>query len=107
MTTETAPTQVIHADGATIEVQYLDDDTVRVDIRSTATGPGARRAGELVCAAVRDARRHHARYVRTALQVARPSCGIVLDALRHSDDAADVQLRRAGSSVMVTVPLLP
>lgn len=107
MTAQIASTQVLHAEGAKVEVRYLDDHTVRVDVESTHTGPGAWRAGELTCEAVRDARRRHARSVHTALQVGLPSCGIVLEALRRSEDAAEVQLRRAGSSIMVTVPLRP
>ncbi|MDT0167272.1 hypothetical protein Q9R32_17090 [Actinotalea sp. AC32] len=109
MSTDTAdqPT-VMHADGATVEIQYVDDVAL-VQIDSAATGASARRAGDLACAALREARRHRARYVRTALQMSRPSCAIVLDALRRrvGTDASDVELRRAGSSVMVTVPLLP
>lgn len=109
MSTMTDHTTLTRADGARLEIDYAADGVAQVHITPAPAGPGAHRVGDLACAALREARSHRARSVRTALQLATPSSASVLDALQHrvGTEAAAVELRRAGSSVMVTVPLLP
>jgi hypothetical protein len=72
--------------------------------------PGAPRAGAaLVCEGLTRAGRHRARHARTALEIATPACGAVLDALRErvGEDVDRIGLRRAGPTVLVDVELRP
>ena len=106
--TDTSP-DVLRSDGARALVRYGDDDAALVDLslERPDARPGA--VADLLCEAVRRARVRRTRHLRTALDAGAPSCGVVLDALhgRVGRDVGSVSLRRAGSSVMVTVDLLP
>jgi hypothetical protein len=93
-------------DGATLEVEYTRDGAVlRVTSGPDDTDAGAR----LLCAAVAHVRRRHARRAHTALDLSTPAGGAYLAALRSrvGTDVNAIAMRRAGSSVMVTLDLLP
>lgn len=93
--------------GASLEVEYRDDvATLRLVPDSDDVDASAR----LLCAAVQHVRRRrHARRVLTAVDAAGPAGGTLLAALRSrvGTDVGEIALRRAGSTVMVTVELLP
>jgi hypothetical protein len=97
------------ADGAHVEMHHEDPETVLLDLWMESGGPSAAVGAGLMCAAVTRARAHHARRVDAALDAVSPACGVVLEALRAriGTDVRGLGLRRAGSSVMVTVDLLP
>lgn len=97
------------SEGAEVEMLAEGLDEVTLLLRSDADGPGARRGAGLVCQAVARARAGHAQRIRTALTASQPSCGIVLDALRArvGGDVDTMTLRRAGSTVLVTLDLAP
>jgi hypothetical protein len=113
--TATPPTRhdavrdVLTEHGSAVEVRYLDDGEVTLRILTPQedldTGDGA----VLLARAVSQARHQRMRVVRTALDVSTPTAVEVLDALRSrvGDDIDEIALRRAGSSVMVTLRLLP
>lgn len=107
--TSSATTTVMTDSGAEIEMTFPDRDTAVVRLDADPAGTGARAAGLLMCEAITEARRRRARYLRTVLELARPLSGIVLDAVRNriGHDAQAIDLRRAGSSVIVTVDLGP
>ena len=109
----------LHGAGARAEVLYGGPGDVRVQLTTDiqladATRPDADRrttaaAAGLLCAAVAQARRRRARVVRTVLDASAPSGAALLAALRAQvgTDIADIAMRRAGSSVLVTIDLLP
>jgi hypothetical protein len=94
---------------AAVDISYCDP--ARADVRIWMDGePGAApEAARLACEAVHQARVRDALRVETALDVASPACGLILDALRRrrGNDLDGIRMRRAGSSVMVTLDLRP
>ncbi len=111
--TDMAPTDgdarraVLHGPGAAVEVRY--DGTEHADVRVTTRDDAGRSAGRLLCRAVRQARGRRTRTVSTVVDASAPSGGALLEVLRGrvGDDVAGIAMRRAGSSVLVTLELLP
>lgn len=99
----------LHDGGATVEVLYAGPDDVRVELVTDPARPTPHVGARLLCAAVAQARARHARLVHTVLDASAPSGAAYLAALRDrlGADVADISMRRAGSSVMVTLDLLP
>ena len=96
-------------DGA---VEILRSDPDHVSVRLLVPGPGERdvlAASRLLCGAVADQRAHYARHVQTSVDGGAPSGGIYLQALRAriGTDVRSITMRRAGSSVMVDLHLMP
>ena len=95
-------------DGA-VEIVRTDRDHVYVHL---VPGLGIREVSagsRLLCHAVTDQRTRSARHVQTAVDAAAPSCGVHLEALRArvGIDVQSITMRRAGSSVMVDLRLIP
>jgi hypothetical protein len=101
----------LYAGSTTVELQYGDPDDVLLQLTTDgADSDAARDAGAgLLCTAVAQARARHTRRLRTVLDASSPSGSTYLEALRArvGDDVASIALRRAGSSVMVTLDLVP
>jgi hypothetical protein len=103
-----APVDVLTDRGSAVEVRYLDGDEVALRILTQGdVHPDA--GADLLVRAVSHVRRGRTRVVRTAVDASGPSAGAMLDALRDrvGADVGEITLRRAGSSVMVTLHLLP
>jgi hypothetical protein len=100
---------VLHSRGATVDVQYVDLDHARLTVDTARYGPDAREAARLVCEAVCQVRARHVHHLETALEAAAPACCIILEALRdrEGNDIEGMELRRAGSSVMVSLDVRP
>ena len=97
------------AGGAVLEVQQDGAGQVWLELWTERGGDAGRAGARLVDEAVAEARSRRARRVSTALDAAKPSCGIVLDALRRhiGADVEGMATRRAGASVMVDLQLRP
>jgi len=80
-----------------------------LDLWSAPTADGDAAARDLVCTAVAEARRERLTRLTTSLDGTRPVCGVVLAALheRVGTLVRDVACRRAGTSVLVEVGLVP
>ena len=95
-------------DGAALELEVADGEaTLRL-----ATGPAdvdVLAGAALLREAVGDARRRHAGRVHTVLDCSTATGGVLLEALhaRLGSDVERIALRRAGSSVLVTLTLRP
>jgi len=97
---------------AAVDISYgHPDHPDHADVRIRMDGePGAApEAARLACEAVHQARLRDVGRVVTALDVASPACGVILDALRRrrGNDLDAIRMRRAGSSVIVTLDLRP
>ncbi|WP_298460907.1 hypothetical protein [uncultured Cellulomonas sp.] len=99
----------LHDTGTAVQVVYGDPDDIRIELTGDPDRRIATVAADLLCAAVAQARRRNARQVRTVLDASAPSGAVYLAALRDriGTDIADIAMRRAGSSVLVTLTLLP
>jgi hypothetical protein len=108
-TTEEAQRSVLRAGGATVEVLYEGPDDARLLLTSDDATHGAPAGARLLCRAVHQARTRHTRRVRTVLDASAPAGAHYLAALRTriGDDVAGIAMRRAGSSVLVTLDLMP
>jgi hypothetical protein len=96
-------------DGA---VEILRSDRDHVSVHLVVSDQAVRDAhadSRLLCGAIAHQRARHARHVQTAVHTAEPSGGIHLQALRAriGTDVRSITLRRAGSSVMVDLQLMP
>lgn len=109
MDAQQAERTVLRSREATVEVQYVDPDHARLMVDTQRYGPGAREAARLVCEAVYQARARHVHHLETALDAAAPACCLILEALRTraGNDLEGMELRRAGSSVMVSLDVRP
>ena len=113
MSTVTAPTAgtphrtVLRASGTTVALQYGDPDDVLLEVTTPFDDPDA--GARLLCTAVSQARSRRTRQLRTVLDASSPACWTYLEALRTrvGDDVESIALRRAGSSVLVTLHLVP
>ena len=94
---------------AAVTITYDRPD--HADIRVWTDGePGAApEAARLACEAIHQARVRDALRVETALDASTEICGVVLEALRRrrGNDLDGFTMRRAGTSVMVTLVLRP
>jgi hypothetical protein len=93
-------------------VEILRSDLDHVNVRLLVSESAVRdvHAGSrLLCGAVTHERARHARHVQTAVDGTEPSGGIHLEALRAriGTDVRSITMRRAGSSVMVDLHLMP
>ena len=107
-TSDPSPRSEIRGREATVSMEYRDARalvSVWTGDRAGATVEAAR----LACEAVHQARVRHAHRVVVALEVATPACTVILEALRRREgnDVARIAMRRAGSTVMVTLDLRP
>jgi len=109
MTTTRTDGTAFEVEGAIVEVtdDDLDDTRVHLTVESPSARPTA--VAAVLCEAVRQAHARRRGHVRMALDAGAPSSGVVLEALRGriGADVGSIALRRAGSSVMVTLDLLP
>jgi hypothetical protein len=113
MSTLTAPAAgtshraVLRARGTTVEVHYGDPDDVFLQVTTQASDAAA--GAGLLCAAVTQARARRTRQLRTVLDASSPACWTYLEALRTrvGEEVESIALRRAGSSVLVTLHLVP
>jgi hypothetical protein len=99
----------LYAGSTTVEVEYGDPDDVLLQVTSEGSDTDAHAGAGLLGTAVAQARSRHTRRVRTVLDASSPACWTYLEALRArvGDDVATIALRRAGSSVLVTLDLMP
>lgn len=99
---------VLRSHGVTVEIRYVDPEHAVVRLDAPPVRGCAIAAARLVCEAMSLARRRGSHRVCTALELARPVSVVVLAALRTriGKDLSSLDLRRAGSSVMVTAVLL-
>jgi hypothetical protein len=93
---------------AALEVTHDGD----ADVLVLSTGPEAasvHAGAQLVRQAVAQARASHTRHVITRLEASTPGTGVLLAEVRAavSPDVERVVLRRAGSTVVVDLELLP
>ncbi|NMR19461.1 hypothetical protein [Cellulomonas fimi] len=92
--------------GASLELRHLGDASeLDLVVRADPAAPGTTIGTRAVCRAVQRARTQRVTRVVIAVDDADPSSGVVLEALRATvgHDADAIAMRRAGSSVMVTV----
>jgi hypothetical protein len=102
----TAAPEDVAPHGATLDVEYAGAEaTLRLVPDPDDVDAGVR----LMCAAVSHVRRRHTRRVHTAIDLTAPSGGALLEALwsREGIDVAGIAMRRAGSTALVTIDLLP
>lgn len=94
---------------ATVMLQFSGRDDVVLCLRTDGSVAGALEGARLACEAVHQARLREAGRVETALDVSSRATGVVLEALRarRGNDLDGIAMRRAGSSVMVTLDLRP
>jgi hypothetical protein len=100
---------VLTSPDGSVEIVRSDRDHVSVQLVSGSLVRDLFAGSRLLCHAVADQRAGHARHVQTAVDAAGPSGGIYLEALRAriGSDVRAITLRRAGSSVMVDLHLIP
>lgn len=93
----------------TIVIEYGDDGHARLDVWAKRYGRGSAEAGRLACEAIHQARLRSAARIEGALDASSSTCGAILEAL-HGEIGHDLEsiiMRRAGSSVMVTLDTRP
>jgi hypothetical protein len=100
---------VLTGHGSAVEVRYLEGDEVTLRMLTPTDEVDTDTEADLLAQAVSHVRSRRTRVVRTALDTSTPTAVAVLDALRSrvGADIDEIALRRAGSSVMVTLRLLP
>lgn len=100
---------VLESDETKVVVEYGDDGHARLDVTANGYRGGSAEAGRLACLAVHQARLRHADRIEGALDASSPACGAILEALHRQigDDLESIAMRRAGSSVMVTLRMHP
>lgn len=96
---------LVHADGVTIDVGAA----AAQDVAAALADGGAATGTQLLDAAVRQARARGTHRLRAVVEAADPGTSRVVEALhaRVGDSVESIALRRAGSSVVVTLELLP
>src|SRR4051812_35431237 len=94
-------------DGA-VEILRADRDHVDVQLVPGRVRDASARS-RLLGLAVTHQRARDARHLQTAVDGGAPSCGPILEALRAriGTDVRSITMRRAGSSVMVDLHLMP
>ena len=107
--TPPAERTVLRSREAHVVVEYDDSENVRLSLVADGYDSGAADLAQLVCEAVYQARMRHTPRVGVALHIASPACSVVIEALRRrtGNDIERLVMRRAGSSVMVTLVLRP
>lgn len=100
---------VLESEGTKVVVEYGADGHARLDVTASGYRRGSVEAGRLACEAIHQARLRHADRVDGALDASSPTCGAILEALHREigHDVASIAMRRAGSSVMVSVAMQP
>jgi hypothetical protein len=100
---------VLESGETTVVVEYGADGHARLAVTSVSYRRGSAEAGRLACEAVHQARLRHAEHVEGALDASSPACGAILEALhrRIGSDVQSIAMRRAGSSVLVTLEMQP
>ena len=103
---------VLESEQTRIVVEYDAVGHARLEVTASGYRGGSAEAARLACAAVHEARLHHAGRIDGALDASRPACGAILEALHEQvgHDLDSIAMRRAGSTVIVTLethPLLP
>jgi hypothetical protein len=100
---------VLESDETRIVVEYDAVGHARLEVTANGYRRGSAEAGRLACAAIHEARLHHADRIDGALDASSPACGAILEALHGQigDDLDSIVMRRAGSTVMVTLETHP
>ena len=100
---------VLESDETKVVVEYGADGHARLDVTSGAYRRGSADAARLACEAIHQARLRHADRVDGALDASSPACGAILEALHRQigNDLESIAMRRAGSSVLVTLAMQP
>ncbi len=100
---------VLESDETRIVVEYDAAGHARLEVTANGYRGGSAEAGRLACVAVHEARLHHADRIDGALDASSPACGAILEALHGQigDDLDSIVMRRAGSTVMVTLETHP
>jgi len=98
---------MLESEEARILIEYDDHGHARLDVLAKRYGRGSADAGRLACEAVHQARLRHAASIEGALDASSPLCGAILEALHREigHDLESIAMRRAGSSVMVTLEM--
>ena len=109
MLTHTCSRSVVRAPGASAELVIDDPRLVQMTVHNESGLNAARATAGLVRQAVLDASTHGVETLQLSLDVSTPACGIVLTALHGlaAEGFASPQLRRAGGTLLVDMPLTP
>jgi hypothetical protein len=100
---------VLQSPEMTVVAAHDGHGHARLDVSTTGYGRGSADGGRLVCQAVHEARLRNEYHVEFALNASAPACGAILEALHAEtgNDVESIEMRRAGSSVMVSLELTP
>ena len=98
---------LLRARGVTVSIRYVDRDHAVLRLGPPPAGGGSTTTARLVCGAMSEARARGIRSVCLALELAQPTSAVVLAALRAriDKDLSNLDLHRAGSSVILTATL--
>ncbi|WP_298460782.1 hypothetical protein [uncultured Cellulomonas sp.] len=107
MTTTTPDDTVLQVAGARVVLCHDDVGHARMTVHAEPGAAGARLGGHLARDAVLGAAAHDVRCVDTVLDASTPACGVILECLRDlvGREVDALSMRRAGSSVVVTLRL--
>ena len=108
-TADEAVRSVLTSRDGSVEILRSDRDHVRIQLLPEFAVHDVLAGSRLLCDVVAYQRARHARHVQTAVDGSAPSGGIYLEALRAriGTDVQSLTVRRAGSSVMVDLHLIP
>lgn len=103
------PSPTSRTPGTTVVAAHDGHGIARLDVMTTSYVHAPTDGGQHVSRAVHEARMCRAHHVEFALNASTPTCGLIVEALHTQcgDDVESIQMRRAGSSVMVSLELRP